>query len=86
MGGGGGGGGESKLKGVMLILCPPFQMVGLYSDPNGEDIFKRSTVDSNSAGVSKFTYSESDMLGLRKRIKELEDEVKETHVSKTLLE
>ena len=31
-------------------------------------------------------YSESDMLGLRKRIKELEDEVKETHVSKTLLE
>ncbi len=59
-------------------------MVGLYKDPKGEDIFKRTTVASNSISVSKVTYSKSEVLGLRKRIKELEDEVKETQVSKKL--
>ena len=61
-------------------------MVGLYIDPKGEDIFKQTTVAGNSLGTNKETecrYSETEVLGLRKRIRELEMEVQEKDVSIT---
>ena len=54
------------------------QMVGLYTDPKGEDIFKNTSVASSSFGVTKETeykFTESEVLGLRKRVKELETRV-----------
>ncbi len=52
-------------------------MVGLYKDPKGETIFEKSTalprlsiVRENESKISK-----SETLGLRRRIKELEEEV-----------
>ena len=53
-------------------------MVGLYTDPKGEDIFKNTSVASSSFGVTKETeykFTESEVLGLRKRVKELETRV-----------
>ncbi len=55
------------------------QMVGLYKDPEGEDIF-RSTPAASTLGTAKAetTFNNNDEVpGLRKRIRELEDEVKE---------
>lgn len=57
------------------------QMVGLYRDPKGESIFEKTTVVSShhSLGITKETGSkitESEATGLRKRIKELENQVK----------
>ena len=57
-------------------------MVGLYTDPKGEDIFKRSTVTNTAA---KVTYNESEMMNLRRRINELEKDVKESHVSNSYM-
>lgn len=54
-------------------------MVGLYKDPEGENIFKDTHVASNSLGISKDSegkYSEGEMLGLQRRVKELEDDNK----------
>ncbi len=47
-------------------------MVGLYKDPKGENIFKKTSTAITRESESKFT--ECEMQGLRKRIKELEDE------------
>ena len=54
-------------------------MVGLYKDPKGEEIF-RSTPVASSLGVAKeydASFINSENPGLRKRIRELEEEVKE---------
>ena len=56
------------------------QMVGLYKDPKGESIFEKTTVVSHhTMGITKETGSkitEIEATGLRKRIKELENQVK----------
>ena len=55
-------------------------MVGLYRDPNGESIFEKSVTASHpTLGIAKENgskISDSETQGLRKRIKELEAEVK----------
>ena len=48
-------------------------MVGLYTDPKGEDIFKSSSTVTNTA--AKTTYNESEMMNLRRRINELEKDL-----------
>lgn len=54
-------------------------MVGLHKDPTGETIFERTNNNfSTSAKTSATTLSDTE--GLRKRIKELEEEVKEKDV------
>ena len=52
-------------------------MIGLYTDPKGEDIFKKSSALTNgvSSKDSEYKYTETEMQGLRRRIKELEDKV-----------
>ena len=50
-------------------------MIGFYKDSNGENIFKDTTV-ANNPYISKDSegkFSESEVLGLQRRIKELED-------------
>lgn len=58
-------------------------MVGLYKDPKGEDIFKKSSGVSESMGIAKIEteskYTENEVR-LRKKIKSLEDEVKQKDV------
>ena len=59
-------------------------MVSLYKDPKGEDIFKKSSGVSESLGVAAKVetdtkYSENE-IRLRKKIKHLEDEMKEKDV------
>ena len=54
-------------------------MVGLYKDPKGEDIFRKSSIPSQTQSVSSENY-QSEVVVLRRRIKELEDEVKEKKV------
>ncbi len=56
-------------------------MVGLYKDPKGETIFEKSTAVPSHAGLSivkenESKTGESETEGLRRRIKELEEEVK----------
>ena len=63
-------------------------MVGLYKDPQGDDIFKKSTHISNSimgtnGGTSKNGEC-AEMPALKKRIKDLEDEMKQKDVSSVL--
>ena len=56
-------------------------MVGLYRDPTGATIFERASTTlhtSVAAPTSSIKLSENE--GLRRRIKELEDEVKEKDV------
>ena len=56
-------------------------MVGLYKDPKGENIFTGSlAVSTNDTSKIETTVNEGEVLGLRRRIKELEDEVKEKDV------
>ena len=48
-------------------------MVGLFMDPKGKDIFKRTSVAGNSWGTNKesdIKYSETEVAGLRKRIRD----------------
>ena len=54
-------------------------MVGLYKDPKGEEIFWSTPVPSSLAGAKEYdaSLSNSENPGLRKRIRELEEEVKE---------
>ncbi len=54
-------------------------MVGLYKDPKGEKIFRKISAVSNTLGVSIDSASD-EVRGLRRRIRELEDEVKEKDV------
>lgn len=50
-------------------------MVGLYKDPKGEEIF--SMTAANSVRLTKdSTRNDNEILNLRKRVKELESEVK----------
>ena len=60
------------------------QMVGLYKDPKGEEIFnKTSTCLNHNITMSSGHNKDSDLTdgsGLRKRVKELEDEVKQKNV------
>ena len=63
-------------------------MVGLYKDPQGDDIFKKSNHISNSimgtnGGMSKNCEC-AEMPALKKRIKDLEDEMKQKDVSSVL--
>ena len=58
-------------------------MVGLYKDPKGDSIFERSSAAASyshhSTGITRedgSSNNNSEVPGLRKRIKELEDEVK----------
>ena len=67
---------------MTIVIFSP-QMVGLYKDPQGKKIFREVGTNSTSTGISKESksiFSEDEVLGLRKRIKELEDEVKEKDV------
>ena len=55
-------------------------MVGLYKDPKGENIFTNSkNTDTTMAITIKNTKNEDD---LKKKIAELQDEVKEKDVRK----
>ncbi len=57
-------------------------MVSLYKDPQGEDIFKKSSAISESLGFAnenKSTSNENE-IRLRKKIKNLEDEMKQKDV------
>ncbi len=56
-------------------------MVGLYKDPKGDSIFERSTMAASHPPMSSVTdtgskISDNETLGLRRRIRELEEEVK----------
>ncbi len=56
-------------------------MVGLYKDPKGENIFKNSTNNQTAIGLNEnYENTENDVPGLRKRIRDLEVEVKEKEV------
>lgn len=59
-------------------------MVGLYKDPKGETIFERTSVANNSLGVPSKSVKLSENENLRKRIKELEDEIKQKDVCNIL--
>ena len=55
-------------------------MVGLYKDPKGNNIFRKSST------VSPVTVSaEVEVTALKQRIKQLEDQVKEKEVRITIL-
>ncbi len=57
------------------------QMRGLYKDPEGKEIFKKSTMGSHTSnGISKGSECKHNVLDLRERIKKLENEVKEKDV------
>ena len=60
----------------------PFQMVGLYNDPKGKDIFTTKNTSTLATTVLKGGSQDEETVvsQLRKRIKELEDEVKEKDV------
>ena len=66
---------------LLLLPCCSLQMVGLYKDPKGENIFKNTSMDTSTFGtaVSK-PGSDEVMLGMQRRIKELEDEMKKKDV------
>ena len=58
-------------------------MIGLYKDPKGENIFRKVPGATNTWGVTKESdvkSNDSEVQGLRRRIKELENEVKEKNV------
>ena len=66
---------------ILLITCLPLQMVDLYKDPKGENIFKKiSAVSGISVKESDSKNSEREMQGLQKRIQQLEKEVRERDV------
>ena len=53
------------------------QMVGFYKNPKGDNIFRRRSNSSHSReNGSSNSSSSSEVPGLQRRIKELEDEVK----------
>lgn len=54
-------------------------MVGLYKDPSGEDIFKNSSI-TNQLNSKDVILNEGDVPGLRRRIKQLEDDMKKKDV------
>ena len=73
---------------VQILLFPDFlQMVGLYKDPNGENIFKSSSGAAShpTVNISKDSgLNENDdvtVTGLRRRVRELEVAMKEKDVS-----
>ncbi len=74
---------ESNTRELDNLLNFLFQMVGLYKDPKGEAIFERTSTHSTIPGLSSNELDERDneMNTLRRRIKELEDEVKKKEVS-----
>ena len=53
-------------------------MVGLYKDPSGEDIFKNTSITNQSS--REMVLSEGDVPSLRRRIKQLEEDVKKKDV------
>ena len=55
-------------------------MVGLYRDPTGETIFERTSAVNNSVNATTTSIKLSENEGLRRRVKELENEVKEKNV------
>ena len=63
-------------------------MVGLYKDPQGDNIFKKSTPIRNSVMGTNGGMSNNgecaEMTALKKRIKDLEDEMKQKEVSSVL--
>lgn len=56
-------------------------MSGLYKDPEGKEIFKKSMVSSHPSNTIKGSHDESEVLDLKERIKKLESEAKERDVS-----
>lgn len=56
-------------------------MSGLYKDPEGKEIFKKSMVSSHPSNTIKGSHDESEVLDLKERIKKLESEIKERDVS-----
>ena len=58
-------------------------MVGLYKDPKGDTIFKKSSAESPTIGVTsdKMNEYESQVINLKRRVKELEDEARTKEVS-----
>ena len=86
----GGHGGYFCSKMADYLVCMPFsfQMVGLYKDPKGEDIFTsvNSHTHTSTSGTSQSKGGGGDeetLSLLQRRIKELEDEVKEKDVRAT---
>ena len=58
------------------------QMVSLHKDPKGENIFKNSNIMNQSLPIKK-DYSDSndtEVSGLRRQIKEMEDALKKKDV------
>lgn len=59
-------------------------MSGLYKDPEGKEIFKKSMVSSHPSNTikgSEYKHDESEVLDLKERIKKLESEAKDRDVS-----
>ncbi len=54
-------------------------MVDLYKDPKGETIFTKTSTQAPTLGVNTDNQDECDNT-LKRRIKELEDEVKQKEV------
>ena len=56
--------------------------MGLYKDPQGKDIFKDTSIVATSFSISESESKPSEAdVRLRRRIEELENEVKEKNVS-----
>ena len=54
-------------------------MVGVYKDPEGKEIFSKSTMTPTDAlGMSTKTPAQNETHALRKRINDLEKELEET--------
>ena len=57
-------------------IISSIQIVGLYKDPKGDSIFERSFAAASYSREEGISNSSIEVPGLRRRIKELEDEVK----------
>lgn len=58
-------------------------MINLYKDPKGENIFRKidgATKSKKISEIVEISSGENEAEGLRKRLKELESEVKEKDV------
>ena len=65
-----------------LITFYAMQMIGLYKDPKGDDIFKDNTITNPNLSLSNELDQRNgdEVPTLRRRIKEMEDKLKEKDV------